>query len=316
MDIFVLQNIWFALICVLLSAFLILGGFDFGACMLSLRSRRGADFAMKSILPFWDANQVWLITAGGALFAAFPEAYSAVLSNLYVPVMLLLAAVVVRVASIEFYFAGDSDLWRNFWRRAAAASASLSMLLLGVALGVVFTGRVFGREGGFWEAFAALFAPATVLCGLCVLFFSCVQGGIFLCLSGAEGEELFFRRVRACFWLELLCFACYIPCLGLGASGLALFLAAFAAALAAHFLFARGAFAGAIAMNSLFALLAVAAHAAAAYPFVVPPEISVENSSSKMTLTVMLWVAGIGVPLVLAYTVYAYRVFLRGGARR
>ncbi|MBO7521959.1 MAG: cytochrome d ubiquinol oxidase subunit II [Opitutales bacterium] len=264
MEIEVLRDIWFALLGALLGAFLILGGIDFGACMLASRSKKYADFAVKSILPFWDANQVWLILAGGALFAAFPQAYSAALSNLYTPVMLLLAALVVRVCAIEFYFAHDSSRWRNFWRFAAAVSAFLAMLILGVALGAIFTGGIFGRSGGFFSEFLALFSPCNLIIGGAAAIFSLAQGALFL--------EIARRREE-----------------GADASRAAFVLLA----------------------NSMAALIIVATFCAAAYPYILPPQIDISNSSSALTLEIMLGVAGVGVPVVLAYTAYSYWLFLR-----
>ena len=311
MDISILQNVWFCLLALLLGMFLTLGGFDFGACMLAAKSRRAGDCAIGSILPFWDANQVWLITAGGALFAAFPAAYSGALSNLYTPVMLMLAAIIARVAAIEFYFVKDSESWRNFWRHAAAASSALAILLLGVALGVIFTGKVFGREGGFPSSLLALFDFSTVLCGLAVLFFACVHGALFLCVKNAAGRELFARECRLCFWGLMVCYALYILSLRLGAAAIGAFAISYALLLASHVLFLRGRFGAALVLSGLFALSCVAAHAFAAYPAIIPPEITIADSSSAKTLCIMLGVAGVGVPIILAYTAYAYRVFLK-----
>ena len=137
MEISILEAVWFALSGVLLGAFTATGGFDFGAgiALGFLKPGRQKDFAARSITPFWDANQVWLITAGGALFAAFPRAYSEVLSTMYTPVMLLLALLVLRVVGIEFYPFESGKKWRAFWGGVIFASSLLSAVLIGVALG-------------------------------------------------------------------------------------------------------------------------------------------------------------------------------------
>lgn len=311
MDIVILQNVWFCLLALLLGMFIALGGFDFGACMLAAKSRRASDLAIGSILPFWDANQVWLITAGGALFAAFPIAYSDVLSNLYIPVMLLLASIIVRIASIEFYFANEDASWRTFWRYAASASSFLSVLLLGVALGVIFTGKVFGRTGGFFESFFALFTFSTVLCGLALVFFSCTHGALFICYKTKDGAKVFYKECKVCFYGLLVLFALYVLSLSLSLGQIIFFCAAYAFVLVSHMLFLRKRFGLAVIFNGLFALTAVAAHAFAAYPAIVPPEVTIANSSSFKTLAIMLGVAGVGVPIILVYTFYSYRVFLK-----
>ena len=108
----ILQIIWFVLLGVLLAAFLICGGFDFGVGMLMCRFNGDQKkSAMEAIAPFWDGNQVWLITAGGALFAAFPIAYAQILSTVYMPIVLLLALLIFRVAAIEFFLATENKLW-------------------------------------------------------------------------------------------------------------------------------------------------------------------------------------------------------------
>lgn len=100
------QILWFVLMGVLLAGFFVCAGFDFGIGMLALgfSDTDKRDLALMEIAPFWDGNQVWLIVAGGALFAAFPEAYSVILSNLYIPVILLLGLLIFRVVAIEFFW--------------------------------------------------------------------------------------------------------------------------------------------------------------------------------------------------------------------
>lgn len=311
MDIGILQNIWFVLIAVLLSLFLVLGGFDFGACMLAFRSRRGADYAIRSIAPFWDGNQVWLITTGGALFAAFPAAYSTALSNLYTPVMLLLAAIVIRVAAIEFYFTKDSRRWRQFWRFAGCAGSALTILLIGVALGVVFNGLITGRPQGFIPSMLGLFTAMTVLSGVSLLLFCCVHGGLFLCARSSEGVELFYSYVRVCFWLLMAAFAAYLFLFIQKTQGIVMPAATAALLLCAYVMFSKKKFLYGMLCTSVFMIVAIAMHAAWAYPGIIPPQVTIQDSSGTKTLGIMLGVAGVGVPLILAYTAYEYSVFLR-----
>ena len=118
-----LQTVWFLLYFVLIIGYAILDGFDLGVGILSLfrKDERDRALMISAIGPFWDGNEVWLITAGGALFAAFPIVYATVFSGFYIALMLLLLALIARAVSIEFRHQVDSDAWRRFWefRRAA-----------------------------------------------------------------------------------------------------------------------------------------------------------------------------------------------------
>ena len=176
MDISFLETVWFVLVGVLLGMFTITGGFDFGAGIslgFSTEANR-RDFTIRSIAPFWDANQVWLITAGGALFAAFPRAYSQMLSLMYTPVIILLLLLVLRVVGIEFYHLENNQKWRKFWSGIVFISSLLSAVLAGVALGAVFDGRLFVPYDGFWDGFLRLFTPLSICAGvLYAAFFPC-----------------------------------------------------------------------------------------------------------------------------------------------
>ncbi len=315
MDIFILQNIWFILLAVLLSVFLILGGFDLGACILGVKSKEHSDLAIGSITPFWDANQVWLITLGGALFAAFPKAYSLALSNLYTPIMLLIAAIIVRVAAIEFYFMKESLTWRKVWRYTACISASLIVILLGFALSIIFQGKL-----------TSPLSLETVYQGSCaafaLLFFCISQGNLFLSLKSESWQKNFSEKTKLndegkkftyssiISILSLCIYFFYIfeaeDLFSLMIIAMPLFVGA-----ASYFYVYKKKFFAAIIFNSIFILSVIVIHAALAYPYIIPAEISIENSSSAKTLSIMLGVAGIGVPTILCYTAYSYKVFFK-----
>lgn len=307
----ILQNIWLALVSILLGLFLVLGAFDFGACILSARSRKTGDFAIASIAPFWDANQVWLITAGGALFAAFPSAYSSILSQMYIPVMLLLAAIAARVVAIEFYFVKDSPLWRITWRIAACASSLLAIFLIGVALCAIYTGKIFTRANGFPENILGLFDISTLFAGLALLAYSIVHGGLFLCTKSDEGAQMFYSKTKKFFCRILIIFPLYILSLKIDLLDTVIFTMAFLSLISAFALFLQQKFALAIALNGIFLLITLFAHVISIYPNIVPPEITIANSSSMKTLSIILGVAAICVPIILAYTIYTYRIFLK-----
>jgi len=330
MEISILEAVWFALTGVLLGAFTATGGFDFGAgiALGFLKPGRQKDFAARSITPFWDANQVWLITAGGALFAAFPRAYSEVLSTMYTPVMLLLALLVLRVVGIEFYPFESGKKWRAFWGGVIFASSLLSAVLIGVALGAIYGGALLKPYGGFWEGFLRLFTPLSVCSGILYAAFFAAYGAAFLRLRAPETAE--FSRVPRVAGIShavlMLAFIAYAAALffkfredsqpmAMAAAGIA---AAYICLSASARLARRRKNGAAFALDALFALVLVAVHCASAYPNIIPSSPDgramgiAEAASSPTTLAIMLAVAGIGVPLALAYNIYAWMVFRSG----
>lgn len=332
----ILQTIWFALTGVLLAAFLVTGGCDFGAGIniLFLRDAKSRIYAAEKILPFWDGNQVWLITAGGALFAAFPPAYAAVLSTMYTPVILLLFSITVRVASIEFFAAAKTERGKSAWARAFAWASLLSVLLIGVALGAIFSGLVLPAQGGFIENFLRLFSPMSVAAAALAILYCAAQGALFttLCASAQKTQGARWKNYSRNALIALtLGFVCYAAAFFLLAPKGELNRGALVAILAAAYIFLRaayiflkrGMFKSALASSSAFALLAVGVHAAAAFPYIVPSAKQGEGmtiyaaSSGELTLTVMLWVAAIGVPLAIAYNVFSVRsMFKKGGGEK
>lgn len=330
MEISILEAVWFALTGVLLGAFTVTGGFDFGAgiALGFLKPGRQKDFAARSITPFWDANQVWLITAGGALFAAFPRAYSDILSTMYTPVMLLLLLLVLRVTGIEFYPFEGGKKWRAVWGGVIFASSLLSAVLIGVALGAVYEGAPLEPYGGFREGFLRLFTPLSVCAGALYAAFFAAYGAAFLRLRAPATAE--FSRVSKAAGIAhavlMLAFVAYAAALffklregsqpmAYAAGGI---VAAYACLSASARLARRRKNGAAFALDALFALILVAVHCASAYPNIIPPSPSgkalsiAEAASSPTTLLIMLVVAGVGVPLALAYNIYAWRVFRAG----
>jgi len=323
----VLQIIWYVLLGVLLAAFLICAGFDIGAEILLafVRDPRRRQAVMREIAPFWDGNQVWLVTAGGALFAAFPRAYSEVLSLAYIPVILLLVFLIFRVAAIEFFLAVSGARWRCFWADVCAFSGLLAMVVFGVALGSMFGGQILVRgDGGFWVSMTRFFTPHTVAAAALCVTFCAAQGASYMALKYPEDGDfdrcasravtglvmmwlvyifisIFYVRANALqhFWGVTAMFVSYLPLT------------------AAMRLARRRKFGWVFAMTSLFAILAVGAHMIFAYPYIVPPAMGSAGisiftaSSSRLTLEIMLGVAAVGVPLALGYFIYSHIVFAR-----
>src|SRR5436190_10265565 len=132
-----LNTIWFILLGVLLTGYAILDGFDLGVGILHLFVREDEErrVLMSSIGPLWDGNEVWLVTFGGALFAAFPDTYAAAFSGFYLPFMLLLFALIFRAVSMEFRSKQEWRWWRSFWDVSFCAASVLATFLFGVAVG-------------------------------------------------------------------------------------------------------------------------------------------------------------------------------------
>lgn len=325
----ILQIVWFSLIGVLLAAFCVTGGFDFGAGITFgfLKERRQREFTINTIAPFWDGNQVWLITAGGALFAAFPKAYADVLSMMYTPVILLLLLLIIRVVAIEFYGTEDGERWRSFWRKTLFVSSFLSVLLFGVALGAIFSGVLLEYSGSFVSDFLRLFTPLTIAAGLLTVMFFSAHGGIFMAIkaNGSQDEFTFAKIARTALialmavyiiymfvfvycvkamyfpttWIFAGLIVCYIP-LSIGSR-----------------MVRRARFGSAFICTAVFAALIVAVHCLAAFPYIIPPTGSTQGllisdaASSPLTLKIMLGVALTGVPLAIAYNIYSHLVFAK-----
>ena len=133
---------WFILLGILLAGYAILDGFDLGVGIIHpvLRSERHREVAIKAIGPLWDGNEVWLVTFGGALFAAFPEAYATILSAMYLPIMLLLFCLILRAISVDFYAKVHSVLWKRVWDFGFTLSSFGATLVFGMAAGILIQG--------------------------------------------------------------------------------------------------------------------------------------------------------------------------------
>ena len=184
-----LSLIWFALLGFLLVGYAILDGFDFGVGILHpiAKSDRDRRIILNSIGPLWDGNEVWLVTFGGALFAAFPEAYATVFSGFYVAFMLLLFALIFRAVSIEFRSKAEHARWRTAWDYGFFGSSLLAAFLFGVAAGNVMQGMPVNEDmiihQSVWEQLT--FYP--LLVGVLTVALFSMHGAIFLYLK-TEGE--------------------------------------------------------------------------------------------------------------------------------
>ncbi len=318
-----LATVWFLIIAVLWLGYLFLEGFDFGVGML-LRVL-GRDEAERRVLintigPVWDGNEVWLIVAAGATFAAFPGWYAGLLSAAYLPLLLFLVALIGRGVAFEYRGKVDSARWRSVWDGVITGGSAVAALGIGLVLSWNVLGLPLDASGNrVGPAFAAL-RWDTLLGALGVAGFALVHGAVFVSLktSGPVRE----RARRLALRLAPVALA---PLVGLllvvqlrSGSGWT-WLAAGAVLLAAAVAWSRLA---AGREGQAFAALGVAVAATvvalfgALYPDVLPSTVDSANSltiadtaSSPYTLTVMTWVAAFGTPAVLAYQGWTYWVF-------
>ena len=192
--------IWFLLEGVLLLGYALLDGFDLGVGILHPfvpRTDKERRISMNSIGPLWDGNEVWLVTFGGALFAAFPHAYATVFSGFYTAFMLLLVALISRAISLEFRSKRSSPRWRSFFDWGFFAGSALASLLFGVAVGNAMQGIPLDAGGNFHGTVFDQLTPYPLLVGFMVVALFALHGGLYLYLK-TEGE--FRQRLRDWMW--------------------------------------------------------------------------------------------------------------------
>jgi cytochrome d ubiquinol oxidase subunit II len=322
-----LQVIWFLLIGVLLAGYAILDGFDLGVGMLHLfiaKDDRERRVLLNSIGPLWDGNEVWLLTAGGAIFAAFPKVYATVFSGFYLALMVLLLALIVRAVSLEFRSKVEAPAWRAAWDSAFAFGSFLPALLFGVAIGNVLRGVPIRADGEFGGTFLGLLNPFSLLVGLLATAMFVMQGAAWLSFR-TEGE-LRARAVRigrfawagfVALWLVVTVYSrIEAPHLWTNyASALAWIAPVVLVIAAAAWPFTEGVRSFAVSSTAIAALIGIMGQAL--FPYMVPSLGGLRNSltitnasSSALTLKVMLAIALFGMPFVIGYTIWIYRKFM------
>jgi cytochrome d ubiquinol oxidase subunit II len=189
-----LNLIWFILIGALLAGYAMLDGFDLGVGIISpvLGGPRERNVAIKAIGPLWDGNEVWLVTLGGALFAAFPEAYATILSGLYLPVVLLLFALILRAVSIDFRNKIEAPFWKSVWDVGFCFSSLLATLVMGIAVGNIIGGWDLDERGVYQGSIQDLLGTYPLVVGLLAVSTFAMHGVIFLYLKtlGAVRDKL------------------------------------------------------------------------------------------------------------------------------
>lgn len=325
-----LQITWFGLVGVLLAGYIIMDGFDLGVGFWHLCTKTDKDrrSLMSAILPYWDGNEVWLLSGGGAVFAAFPKVYATVFSGFYLALMLVLFALIFRAVSLEFRNHSESEGWRKFWDGAFAFGSIIPALLFGVAMGNIIRGLPLNEAGDFTGNFFTLLNPYSLLLGVTGLMMFAAHGALFAAIktSGELAQRAKSWAANAglvfCVLLTVVVvvtaltqprfMANYmslpvlwvLPVLALGTAWASLIQGKGGKIMPA-FLISSG---------SMLAIIITCA--AGLFPNWVPAindpalSLTVANaSSSPLTLKTMLILALIGVPIVLAYTVWVHTIF-------
>ncbi|HEV7727447.1 MAG: cydB [Modestobacter sp.] len=318
-----LQTLWFVAVAVLWTGFLLLEGFDFGvAALLPVLGRRRADrhLMLRSIGPLWDGNEVWLITAVGAIFAAFPGWYATWLPALYLPFVLVLLGLIIRAVAFEWRHSHHTERWDGTWTQVITAGSLIAALGIGAALGATTLGLPIDADGNrVGGPFAGLGWPA-LLGAVAVLAYSLVHGAVFLALK-TDGPVRVAARTFARRWspvaaLPLLAWAGLVHLRSGTPATAVLWLVAAVAVLVTWARIRVDREGQAFAAWAVVLLGSAATIFGAAFPVVVPSTIDAafdvtlsDASVSDYTLTVMTWAAGIGLPVVLAYQAWTYWVF-------
>lgn len=325
-----LNTIWFLLFGVLIVGYAILDGFDLGVGVLYLfaRSDRERRVYLNAIGPVWDGNEVWLLTAGGALFAAFPVVYATVFSAFYLALMLLVVALIARAVSFEFRGKLGGAGWRRLWDLCFGLGSLVAAILFGVAVGNVIAGIPLDESARFTGSFLGLLNPYALLLGILSLTMFTMHGATYLCLKTEGDLQARMRRWATRSWTvftvvyavatAVSIFAAPHLFSGVGANPLFwIFVALLGGSLVSvPYAIGRAWHGWAFLGSSLATLSVITLAAVGMFPRLVISSTDIVNSltiynaaSTPRTHTAMLIIALIGMPLVIAYSAYVYSVF-------
>lgn len=329
-DLFSLNTFWFIGLGFLLIGYSILDGFDLGVGILYLFVKKDDErrILMNSIGPLWDGNEVWLVTFGGALFAAFPHAYATVFSGFYLAFMLLLAALIFRGVSMEFRSKRESRSWRQFWDFAFFASSFFATFLFGVAVGNSIGGIPIGPDKEYAGAFLELLGPYPLLVGFLALSLFAMHGALYLILK-TEGSlqgraQAWAWKSYACFLVLYIVTTFFTLAFNPGAirnfsdfpiAWLIVLVNIFALVTIPRALYYRRPGWAFVASCGIIAAL-IFLFGFALYPNIVISSLNpawnldiINSASSQKTLRIMQIVAFLGMPFVILYTAVVYWVF-------
>lgn len=323
-----LNTIWFILIAVLFSGYFFLEGFDYGVGILlpfigkDDLSRR---VIINTIGPHWDGNEVWLLTAGGASFAAFPNWYATLFSGFYIALLLMLAALIVRAVAFEYRSKEENPTWRKTWDWVIFFGSLLPAFLWGVAIANIVKGVPINQNMVYVGGFFNLLNPYALIGGLAFVALFTLHGAIFLSLKTTNSIEESSRKVAFTWWWLSLIFVVAFVVYSYFATdifsrlgfnpGISAFVAAVALILAGIFVKSKSS-GWAFIMTALTIVFTVITIFRGLYPRVMVSSLSDQwsltiynASASPYTLKVMAIVAVIFVPIVLIYQAWSYWIF-------
>ncbi len=324
----VLQTVWFILVTVLFIGFFFLEGFDYGVGMwLPFLGKKDEErrVILNTFGPFWNSNEVWMLTAGGAMFASFPHVYATLFSGFYLALVLMLVALILRGVAIEYRSKRQSAQWRATWDWMVFLGSALPALLWGVAVANLMRGFAIDQNMNYWGGLLPLLNPYGLLGGLVFVALFLMHGANFLSVR-MEGE-LAERARKAAFqsWIAATVLTVLFVVWTFfatdiltkpGVNGLIPAVLAAVALLAVGYFRRAGKDGLAFVMGSLTVVFATIMVFAGLYPRILISSLNpaysltISNASSTpYTLTVMTIVAVVFVPIVLAYVGWTYWVF-------
>jgi cytochrome bd ubiquinol oxidase subunit II len=325
-----LNAIWFLLVGVLLIGYAILDGFDLGVGVLHLfttgEDRRRIN--INAIGPVWDGNEVWLLTGGGALFAAFPVVYATVFSAFYLALMLLLFALILRAVSFEFRGKIESVAWKSACDWAFGIGSLLPAILFGVAFGNILRGIPIDGTGAFTGSFLGLLNPYSITVGVLTLVLFIMHGAIYMTMKTCGEHRAWILKWVIPSWIAFVAVYLLATLATFFEAGFlfqdilknplfwVLILLLFGSVLCIPIAIKGEKYFKAFLASSLLIASAVGLAAVSLFPRLVPSSIDLaysltiyNASSTPGTLGAMLIIALIGMPVVIGYTIFIYRVF-------
>ncbi|MFE6419564.1 MULTISPECIES: cytochrome d ubiquinol oxidase subunit II [Streptomyces] len=318
-----LHDVWFVLIAVLWTGYFFLEGFDFGVGVLTrllARNRAEKRVLINTIGPVWDGNEVWLLTAGGATFAAFPEWYATLFSGFYLPLLAILVCLIVRGVAFEYRVKRSEERWQRNWETAIFWTSLIPAFLWGVAFGNIVRGVKIDRDleyvGSVWD----LLNPYALLGGLVTLTLFTFHGTVFTALKTVgeirERARTLALRVGVVTAVLVLAFLLWTQFASGDGKSLVALVVAVAALVVALSATQAGREGWAFALSGVTIVATVAMFFLTLFPNVMPStldadwSLTVTNaSSSPYTLKIMTWLAAVATPLVLLYQGWTYWVF-------
>ncbi|MER5883840.1 cytochrome d ubiquinol oxidase subunit II [Streptomyces sp. NPDC001941] len=318
-----LHDVWFVLIAVLWIGYFFLEGFDFGIGVLTkllARDRTEKRVLINTIGPVWDGNEVWLLTAGGATFAAFPEWYATLFSGFYLPLLIILVCLIVRGVAFEYRAKRPEEKWQRNWEQAIFWTSLIPAFLWGVAFGNIVRGVKIDAQKEYVGGFFDLLNPYALLGGLVTLTLFTFHGAVFASLKTvgdirdrARALALKLGLVTA---VLALVFLIWTQVSRGDVKSLVAMVIAVVALVAALGAIKVGREGWSFALSGVTIAAAVAMLFLTLFPDVMPSSLNpdwsltVTNaSSSPYTLKIMTWCAGIATPVVLLYQGWTYWVF-------